>query len=304
MINYNFFIKKYLKMSGFGYQVQVWHLKKLGFRYPAGTMQNTQYLIYDWILCILHLFSFVSIQLQNLTADDFGNYYLRAVNMLGKASASAVLMELPKEDIVVHRQTTNKPVSVNIDKFKLFDLDKAQVNKTDIILSKILNVKQQQKGVKEEDLDSDEYDDLDDSFYSSNKPFYFTKSDSANRTLYRNNPRIHLKSQSDYSQQDEDNTSTLKYHILQIGSSSLQIRSHLELTGFFLFASVSSLFQSNLLQRGLFSVFLFVWKISRFSFSIACKLCYNILSETTLVSARISEKKDQLTVNQVQGKVI
>jgi hypothetical protein len=167
--------------------------------------------------------------------------------MLGKASASAVLMELPKEDIVVHRQTTNKPVSVNIDKVKLFDLDKAQVNKTDIILSKILNVKQQQKGVKEEDLDSDEYDDLDDSFYSSNKPFYFTKSDSANRTLYRNNPRIHLKSQSDYSQQDEDNTSTLKYHILQIGSSSLQIRSHLELTGFFLFASVSSLFQSNLL---------------------------------------------------------
>ena len=103
--------------------------------------------------------------------------------MLGKASTSVELLELPKEDIV--DKTTNKPVSINIDQVKIFDLDKGQVNKTELILSKILNKKQnQQTGVKDEEVE--DYEDLDE-YYNTNKPFYFTKN--TNRTWYQNKER-------------------------------------------------------------------------------------------------------------------
>lgn len=98
--------------------------------------------------------------------------------MLGKASTSVELLELPKEDIV--DKTTNKPVSINIDKVKIFDMDKSQVNKTELILSKILNKKQHQ------DEELEDYADLDE-YYNTKKPFYFTEN--TNRTWYQNRER-------------------------------------------------------------------------------------------------------------------
>lgn len=51
-----------------------------------------------------------------------------------------------------------------------------------------------------------------------------------------------MKTQSDYSQQEQYHTSTLKYHILQIDSGSPQTASISKLTTLLLVATVSCFF--------------------------------------------------------------
>lgn len=183
--------------------------------------------------------NFYRLFINNLTEDDFGTYHLRAVNMVGKSSAKLELLELPVEITPIPRSTKPpKPVSIEIHKIGLFNVDRNVANKTEMILSKIYNDnknKNMKNNLHIEVADSSEDVGVKSSYEQKKYPYNFPNSnnrsgsDYFSKNLARNQPPQNLDRVTYKNSKNKQFTSTLQYHVLQIENDSTRIEHHFKL---------------------------------------------------------------------------
>jgi len=147
--------------------------------------------------------------------DDFGSYYLKAVNIAGKSNSKLELIQLLDDPVTASSQTTSKIHSLDYNHMSFETNTQDRLNKTHVILSKIYNSKNKsmKNNLKVEDSSEDGFGKDD-----------FNKHRSIQKKILTS--RVEQQSQVDSFNIENKLSSTRMYHLEQMENFSLRLQTN------------------------------------------------------------------------------